>query len=152
MRAGARSSSVRQWVHNHATDFRRVTWREGTKEKMTSRFAAWRIRPAQRLSAGKEPLAACWLLAEWPKDAEHPAKYFFINLLASTSLQKLVQTAKSRWWIEHSYRELKDELGLDHFEGRSWRGWNHHVVLVLLAYAFLQHLRRRRASRKRLAL
>jgi SRSO17 transposase len=152
VRAGARSPSVRQWVQTHAADFRRVTWREGTKGKMTSRFAAWRVRPAHRLSAGKEPLVACWLLAEWPEDAEHPAKYFFSNLPAATSLRKLVQTAKSRWWIEHSYRELKDELGLDHFEGRSWRGWNHHVVLVLLAYAFLQHLRRGRGSKKRPAL
>ena len=152
VRAGARSPNVRLWVQTHATDFRRVTWREGTKGKMTSRFAAWRIRPAHRLSAGKEPLAACWLLAEWPEDAEHPAKFFFSNLPASTGLKKLVHTAKSRWWIEHSYRELKDELGLDHFEGRSWRGWNHHVVLVLLAYAFLQHLRRGRASKKRSVL
>jgi len=152
VRAGVRSPSVRQWAQTRAADFRRVTWREGTKGKMTSRFAAWRIRPAHRLSAGKEPLAPCWLLAEWPQNAEHPAKYFFSNLPASTSLQKLVQTAKGRWWIEHSYRELKDELGLDHFEGRSWRGWNHHVVLVLLAYAFLQHLRRGRASKKGSAL
>ncbi|SFH91932.1 transposase [Planctomicrobium piriforme] len=59
-----------------------------------------------------------------------------------------MRTAKSRWWIEHSYKELKDELGLDHFEGRSWRGWHHHVVLVLLAYAFLQ-AQRRRPSKKR---
>ena len=102
VRAGARSPNVRQWVQTHAADFRRVTWREGTKGKMTSRFAAWRIRPAHRLSAGKEPLAACWLLAEWPEDAEHPAKFFFSNLPASTGLKKLVQTAKSRWWIEHS--------------------------------------------------
>ena len=73
------------------------------------------------------------------------------NLPSTTSLKELVRTAKSRWWIEHSYRELKDELGLDHFEGRSWRGWHHHVVLVLLAYAFLQHLRRQPGSKKRLA-
>jgi len=67
----------------------------------------------------------------------------FSNQPASTSLKMLVRTVKSRWWIEHSCKELKDELGLDHFEGRSWRGWHHHVVLVLLAYAFLQGLRRR---------
>jgi SRSO17 transposase len=114
---------------------------------MTGRFAAWRVRPAHRLSAGKEPLGACWLLAEWPEGADAPAKYFFSNLPARTSLKRLVATAKNRWWVEHSYRELKDELGLDHFEGRSWRGWHHHVVLVLMAYAFLQDVRRRRRKK-----
>ena len=143
VRAGATSPSVKGWAVDRGSDFRSVTWREGSKGKMTGRFAAWRVRPAHKLSAGKEPLSACWLLAEWPADAAQPAKYFFSNLPATTSLKRLVATAKSRWWVEHSYRELKDELGLDHFEGRSWRGWNHHVVLVLMAYAFLQDVRRR---------
>lgn len=147
VRAGAKSPSVRQWANERAADFHNVTWREGTKGKMTGRFAAWRVRPAHRLSAGQEPLSACWLLVEWPQDAQHPAKFFFSNLPERTSLKRLVATAKSRWWIEHSYRELKDELGLDHFEGRSWRGWHHHVVLVLLAYAFLQHVRRQRVKK-----
>jgi len=150
VRAGARSPSVKQWAIDHAADFRKVTWRNGTKGKMAGRFAAWQVRPAHKLSAGKEPLAACWLLVEWPDDAPHPAKYFFSNLPPTTRLKQLVATAKSRWWIEHSYRELKDELGLDHFEGRSWRGWHHHVVLVLLAYTFLQDLRRRRAKKRAL--
>jgi SRSO17 transposase len=144
VRAGAKSPNVKEWAVERQKDFRPVTWREGSKGKMTGRFAAWRVRPAHRLSAGKEPLEACWLLVEWPSEAEHPAKFFFSNLPANTSLKRLVATAKSRWWIEHSYRELKDELGLDHFEGRSWRGWQHHVVLVLAAYAFLQQLRRTR--------
>ena len=147
VRAGAKSPSVKQWAVEHAADFRKVTWREGTKGKMAGRFAVWRVRPAHKLSAGKEPLEACWLLVEWPGDSDHPAKFFFSNLPAATSLKRLVATAKSRWWIEHSYRELKDELGLDHFEGRSWRGWHHHVVLVLLSYAFLQDVRRRRAKK-----
>jgi len=144
VRAKPKSPSVKQWAVDHTADFRKVTWREGTKGKMAGRFAAWRVRPAHKLAAGKEPLDACWLLIEWPEDAECPAKFFFSNLPPTTSLKRLVATAKSRWWIEHSYRELKDELGLDHFEGRSWRGWHHHVVLVLLAYAFLQDIRRRR--------
>ena len=147
VRAGATSPSVKEWAADHASDFRSVTWREGSKGKMTGRFAAWRVRPAHKLSAGKVPLAACWLLVEWPAGAAQPAKYFFSNLPTGTSLKRLVATAKSRWWVEHSYRELKDELGLDHFEGRSWRGWNHHVVLVLLAYAFLQDVRRRRPKK-----
>lgn len=147
VRAGATSPSVKQWALDHAAEFRTVTWREGSKGKMSGRFAAWRVRPAHKLSAGKEPLAACWLLAEWPEGTDAPAKYFFSNLPAKTSRKRLVATAKSRWWVEHSYRELKDELGLDHFEGRSWRGWNHHVVLVLMAYAFLQDVRRRRPQK-----
>ena len=147
VRRGATSPSVRQWAAEHAKDFRSVTWREGSKGKMTGRFAAWRVRPAHQLSAGKVPLAPCWLLAEWPVGADQPSKYFFSNLPAGASLRRLVATAKSRWWVEHSYREVKDELGLDHFEGRSWRGWNHHVVLVLLAYAFLQDVRRRRPQK-----
>jgi SRSO17 transposase len=144
VRAKPKSPSVKQWAVDHAADFRKVTWREGSKGKMAGRFAAWRVRPAHKLAAGKVPLDACWLLVDWPQDSKHPAKFFFSNLPATTSLKRLVATAKSRWWIEHSYRELKDELGWDHFEGRSWRGWHHHVVLVLLAYAFLQNLRRKK--------
>jgi SRSO17 transposase len=147
VRAGTKSPSVKQWAVEHVDDFRSVTWREGTKGKMAGRFAAWRVRPAHKLSAGKVPLEAWWLLAEWPSDTRHPTKFFFSNLADKTSLKRLVATAKSRWWIEHSYRELKDELGLDHFEGRSWRGWHHHVVLVLLAYAFLQDVRRHRVKK-----
>lgn len=147
VRAGAKAPSVKQWALDHAADFHKVTWREGSKGKMTSRFASWRIRPAHKLSAGKEPLAACWLLVEWPAHTAQPARYFFSNLPPTTSLKRLVEVAKSRWWIEHSYRELKDELGLDHFEGRSWRGWHHHVVLVLMAYAFLQNVRHGRRKK-----
>ena len=147
VRAGAEAPSVKEWAQARAKDFRRVTWREGSKGKLRSRFAAWRVRPAHRLSAGQEPLAACWLVVEWPEGEAAPTKYFFSNLPANTSLRRLVRTAKGRWWIEHSYKEMKDELGLDHFEGRSWRGWQHHVTLVLLAYAFL--VLRRRGQRKK---
>jgi SRSO17 transposase len=148
VRAGAESPSVKGWAQARAGDFRRVTWREGTKGKLSSRFAAWRVRPAHRLSAGQEPRAACWLLVEWPDGEAEPTKYFFSNLPAGASLVRLVRTAKGRWWVEHSYKELKDELGLDHFEGRGWRGWQHHVTLVLLAYAFLVLQRRQRRKKK----
>ena len=147
VRAGAKSPNVKPWALDHASDFRTVTWRKGAKGKMAGRFAAWRIRPAHKLSSGREPGVACWLLVEWPAGANQPAKYFFSNLPPATTLKRLVGFAKSRWWVEHSYRELKDELGLDHFEGRSWRGWNHHAVLVLMAYAFLQDVRRRRVKK-----
>src|SRR6516165_7398782 len=147
VRAGAEAPSVKEWAQARAKAFRRVTWREGARGKLSSRFAAWRVRPAHRLSAGQEPLAACWLVVEWPEGEAEPTKYFFSNLAADTSLLRLVRTAKGRWWVEHSYKELKDELGLDHFEGRGWRGWHHHVTLVLLAYAFL--VLRRRGRRKK---
>ena len=147
VRAGAAAPSVKGWAQARAQDFRRVTWREGSKGKLSSRFAAWRVRPAHRLSAGQGPLAVCWLVVEWPEGEAEPTKYFFSNLAAGTSLLRLVRTAKGRWWVEHSYKELKDELGLDHFEGRSWRGWHHHATLVLLAYAFLV-LRRRGRGKK----
>ena len=87
------------------------------------------------------------LQVEWPADADQPAKYYFSNLPLKTSLKRLVVVAKSRWWIEHCYRELKDKLGLDHFEGRSWRSWNHHFVLVIMTYAFLQDVRRWRGKK-----
>jgi SRSO17 transposase len=147
VRAGAEAPAVKGWAMARARAFRRVTWREGTRGKLTSRFAAWRVRPAHRLSAGKEPRAECWLLVEWPEGEAEPTKYFFSNLPADTSLRVLVRTAKGRWWVEHSYKELKDELGMDHFEGRQWRGWHHHVTLVLLAYAFLVLQRRQRRKK-----
>lgn len=148
VRPGATSASVVEWARNRARSFRKVTWREGSKGKMASRFAAWRVRPAHKLSAGKEPLSPCWLIAEWPEREAEPTKFFFSNLPETTPLRALVRTAKGRWWVEHSYKELKDELGLDHFEGRLWRGWQHHVTLVLLAYAFLVLQRQKRRGKK----
>jgi SRSO17 transposase len=97
VRAGATSPSVQQWAVEHAEDFRAVTWREGSKGRMAGRFAAWRVRPAHKLSAGKVPLGPCWLLAEWPAGADQPAKYFFSNLPRTASLRRLVATAKNRW-------------------------------------------------------
>jgi SRSO17 transposase len=148
VRPGASSESVREWSTSRARDYRTVRWREGSKGKLASRFAAWRVRPAHKLSAGREPGGVCWLIAEWPEGEAEPTKFFFSNLPAATSLRSLVRTAKGRWWVEHSYKEMKDELGLDHFEGRSWRGWQHHVTLVLLAYAFLVLQRRQRREKK----
>lgn len=148
VRPGAPSASVLEWAQGRARDCRKVTWRQGSTGKWSSRFAAWRVRPAHKLSAGKEPLAPCWLLVEWPEGEAAPTQFFFSNLPAGTSLRQLVRTAKGRWWVEPSYKELKDELGLDHFEGRSWRGWQHHVTLVVLACAFLVLRRRRRRGKK----
>ncbi|HEY2200293.1 MAG TPA: IS701 family transposase [Solirubrobacteraceae bacterium] len=126
-----------------------VTWREGTRGKMSSRFLAVRVRPANielRHAAHKadHDLPVCWLICEWPSKASEPTKYWLSNLPAETPLKDLVRLGKMRWRIEHDYRELKDALGLDHFEGRTYRGWNHHVTLVSIAQAFLTLERRRR--------
>ena len=126
-----------------------VTWREGTRGKMSSRFLALRVRPANKHlrvdahQAGGE-LAVRWLLCEWPAKASEPTKYWLSNLPADTELKQLVRLGKLRWRIEHDYRELKDALGLDHFEGRTYPGWNHHVTLVSVAHAFLTLERTRR--------
>jgi SRSO17 transposase len=126
-----------------------VTWREGTRGKMTSRFLTLRVRPANiklRHKAHKNgaQLPVCWLICEWPTDKNEPTKYWLSNLPADTELTDLVHLAKLRWRIEHDYRELKDALGLDHFEGRTYSGWNHHVTLVAVAHAFLTLERQRR--------
>ncbi|MEU1514966.1 IS701 family transposase [Streptomyces sp. NPDC005811] len=126
-----------------------VTWRQGSKGRMTSRFAVLTVR-----LAGKQSLAAAqgaggghyqWdgvlpartVLLEWPDGQQAPTGYWVSNLPASTPVEELVRWAKMRWRIEHDYRELKHGLGLDHFEGRTWRGWHHHVTLVTAAQAFL---------------
>ncbi|HZH28296.1 MAG TPA: IS701 family transposase [Azospirillaceae bacterium] len=136
-----RAVAAAGWASGHAPDFRAVTWRQGSRGRMRGRFAAWRVRPAPGLSARQTPGQACWLLAEWPEGEAAPTKLYFSNLPTSTPLKRLVAAAKGRWWVEQSYQQMKEELGLDHFEGRSWRGWHHHVTLVMLAYAFLASLR-----------
>jgi SRSO17 transposase len=120
-----------------ATDLRRVTWREGTSGMMHSRFSALRVRAAHRDYWRKEPHPEQWLLIEWPKTEKEPTKYWLSNLPSSTALRKLVTIAKLRWRIERDYEELKQELGLGHFEGRNWRGFHHHATLSIAAYGFL---------------
>jgi SRSO17 transposase len=127
----------------------RVRWREGTRGEMTSQFLALRVRPAniklrQAAHNTDEELAVAWLLCEWPEGKDEPVKYWLSNLPADTDLSILVSLGKMRWRIEHDYRELKDALGLDHFEGRTYPGWHHHVTLVAVAHAFLTLERQRR--------
>jgi len=119
------------------TDLRRVNWREGTNGMMHSRFAALRVRAAHRDYWRKEPHPEQWLLIEWPKTEKEPTKYWLSNLPSSIPLRKLVAIAKLRWRIERDYEELKQELGLGHFEGRNWRGFHHHATLSIAAYGFL---------------
>jgi SRSO17 transposase len=120
---------------------RTVTWREGADgAPLVSRFVALRVRPAgvrlRRATRGGE-LPVRWLVAEWPDGEPEPVKYWLATLPTDTPLEQLVHLAKLRWRVEHDYRELKDALGLDHFEGRSWQGWHHHVTLVSVAHAFV---------------
>ncbi|MDX3175696.1 IS701 family transposase, partial [Streptomyces scabiei] len=129
--------------------FSEVTWRQSSKGAMTSRFTVLTVRPAgkQSLAAAQEAgggrnrwdgvLPTQTLLVEWPDGQDTPTDYWISNLPATTPVADLVRWAKMRWRIEHDYRELKHGLGLDHFEGRTWRGWHHHVTLVTAAQAFL---------------
>jgi SRSO17 transposase len=114
-----------------------VNWRQGSRQKLRSRFAALRIRPAHRDYWQAAPHAEEWLLVEWPKTEKEPTTYWFSNLPADTRLQALVAIAKQRWIIERDYEELKQELGLGHYEGRGWRGFHHHATLCIAAYGFL---------------
>jgi SRSO17 transposase len=128
--------------------WRTVTWRPGTKGPLTSRFARFPVWCAHAWQRGG-PFApreeTC--LVEWPLGQAAPTKYWLADLRGEPlGLRRLVRLAKGRWRIEQDYRELKDELGLDHFEGRSWTGWHHHVTLVSMAYAFLV-LERARAKK-----
>lgn len=114
-----------------------VTWRQGARHKLRSRFAAVRIRPARRDYWQAEPHAEEWLLMEWPNGESEPTKYWLSTLPASTKPKELVALAKQRWIIERDYEELKQELGLGHYEGRGWRGFHHHATLCIAAYGFL---------------
>jgi len=115
----------------------RVTWREGTQGELSSRFAAVRVRPAHRDTQRTEPWPEEWLLIEWPVGDAEPTKYWVSNLSRRTTLKRLVRVAKARWWIERDYQDLKQELGLGHYEGRNWRGFHHHASLCIAAYGFL---------------
>lgn len=114
-----------------------ITWREGTAEALSSRFARLRVRPAHRDNERKEPRAEEWLLIEWPEGEAEPSKYWLSTMPPDMPFAELVDLAKLRWRIERDYRELKQELGLGHYEGRGWRGFHHHASLCIAAYAFL---------------
>jgi SRSO17 transposase len=118
-------------------DWRRVSWREGTRGTMHSPFIRLRVRVAHRDYWRSAPHPEQWLLIEWPKAEKEPTKYWLSNLPESIALRRLVLLAKQRWIIERDYQELKQELGLGHFEGRGWRGFHHHASLSIAAYGFL---------------
>ena len=118
-----------------AKAWRRITWREGTNEDLSSRFARVRVHVASKHQPGKP--APEWLLIEWPKGEDEPTKYWLSTLPPDISFSALVNAAKLRWRIERDYEELKQEVGLGHFEGRGWRGFHHHATLCIAAYGFL---------------
>jgi SRSO17 transposase len=116
--------------------WRTIKWREGTNEWLSSRFARVRVHVASSHVRSGKP-AKEWLLIEWPEGKEEPTKYWLSTLPANITFRDLVDAAKLRWRIERDYQELKQEVGLGHYEGRGWRGFHHHATLCIAAYGFL---------------
>src|SRR5437764_10850411 len=114
-----------------------VAWREGSAERLSSRFARQRVRPAHRDAKLSQPRAEEWLLIEWPENETEPTKHWLATLPEEIAFDRLVDRAKLRWRIERDYQELKQELGLGDYEGRGWRGFHHHASLCIAAYGFL---------------
>jgi SRSO17 transposase len=136
-RAWAATQTRRHW--------RLVSWRNGTNAPWRARFCATRVTPAHDWR-DRRLAPEVWLLCERDLGAEPRTKYYLVNLPPTASLRALVRLAHQRWAIEQQYQELKDEIGLDHFEGRTFPGWERHVVLTAIAYGFLQSERRRRGQ------
>ena len=116
-----------------ARAWRTVTWREGTSGPLSSRFARVRVRAAHR----DRPRDEQWLIIEWPESDDEPAHYWLSTLPKHMAWQPMIDTVMGRWPIEHDYEQLKQELGLGHYEGRNWRGFHHHASLCIGAYGFL---------------
>ena len=117
--------------------FRRCTWREGTKQDLSARFALRRVVPAYDGGPGIDKRESVWLLIEWRDNEDEPANCFLCSLPERLTKKKLVRMVMQRWRTERAYQDLKDELGLDHYEGRRFPGWHHHVSVVLCCYAFV---------------
>ena len=134
--------------------WKKISWRRGIKGPLTARFAALRIRiadgPPQRiLDKGQQHLPGeeAWLVGEWRSSGER--KYYLSNLPADANLKRLAAAIKARWVCEQAHQQMKEELGLDHFEGRSWQGLHRHALMTMIAYAFLQHQRLEQAKREK---
>jgi SRSO17 transposase len=116
--------------------WRTIRWREGTADWLSSRFARVRVGVGHNQLI-PDLLAQEWLLIEWPEGEAEPTKYWLSTLPAKIGFHALVDFAKLRWRIERDYQELKQEVGLGHYEGRGWRGFHHHATLCIAAYGFL---------------
>jgi SRSO17 transposase len=123
----AQSLSKRAW--------RTIGWRDGTNARLVSRFARVRVRAAGEGTTEEEPEE--WLVVEWPKDEKAPTKFWLTTLAEDISFERMIDIVMMRWRIERDYQELKQEVGLGHFEGRSWRGFHHHATMCIAAYGFL---------------
>lgn len=146
MEALKHPQSLDKMVHRlPASAWRKVTWHAGRRDDQRSRFALLKVWSAHDWQARKHPKReAEWLLIEWPQEEKQPTKYWLAQLGSQPpGLCRFVRIAKSRWRIEQECQELKEDLGLDHYEGRHWLGWHHHMTLVTMAYAFLQAERAR---------
>lgn len=117
--------------------FQTLSWREGTNETLSGRFAVVRVRHAGGNQGRARLWPRQWLLIEWPDNAPEPTKYWVSTLPEHTGVNELVSAAHLRWRIERDYQELKQELGLGHYEGRGWRGFHHHATMSIAAYGFL---------------
>jgi SRSO17 transposase len=120
-----------------ASGFQTISWREGTNETLSNRFAALRVRRAGGNSGRARLQPREWLLIEWPAGQDEPTKYWLSTLPEDAAINDLVSAAHLRWRIERDYQDLKQELGLGHYEGRGWRGFHHHASLCIAAYGFL---------------
>ena len=120
-----------------AAAWQQIKWRDGSNTALSSRFARWRVRPPHDDARRSEPAAEEWLLIAWPEGEAEPDHYWLSTLPADISLESMADQAKLRWRIERDYLELKQEVGLGHFEGRGWRGFHHHATLCVAAYGFL---------------
>lgn len=116
--------------------YKTVSWRSGSRGKMSSKFLVYRVRPAVRHTKGRPPDDEQWLICQWAESEKAP-KFHLSNLPANTSTKELIRILKLRWRVERDYQEMKGELGLDHFEGRTWRGFHHHATLCAVAHGFL---------------
>jgi SRSO17 transposase len=117
--------------------FQVISWRQGSNDKLSGRFAAVRVRHAGGNSGKARLRPEQWLLIEWPTDQDEPTKYCLSTLPESAPLNELVAAAHQRWRIERDYQDLKQDFGLGHYEGRGWRGFHHHASLCIAAYGFL---------------
>lgn len=142
LRKGAKTTSLAKLAEKPGK-WRKVKWRNGNRDLLTAKVRAHRVYPAAEWREGL-PMNECWLLIEKRKNE---TKYYFSNFPGDASIDTLVTTAHQRYAIEQSYREIKNELGFDHFAGRTWNGWNHHAVLVAVTHTFLQ-MERRRTKKK----
>ena len=116
--------------------YKTVSWREGARGKLSSKFLAYRVRSAVKHTKGRPPSDELWLLCEWQSCDSEP-RFHLSTLPANVSLKELVRTTKLRWRVERDYQDLKGEVGLDHFEGRTWRGFHRHATLCAVAHGFL---------------